>query len=293
MDWAKAKTILIAVFLAINIFLAYIIIGANTGSVSHVDSERVKQATGYLAEKGIVVKGQVPEKKSDMPPITVKQKLFSTEDIKGSLFASEEKTVESVDGSTVKINGKNIEVSIRNRRELFYTDNSIRPASIIDEKVCRESIEKFLSRLGMQDDASIRRVGDLEGYKRFIYTQSFKGAAIYNSLMEFYVNNDGIQRARVVWFETVKQAGKRKEVISPVIAMLYMPEHNNKSTTPSKEVLDIQQGYYFGTGASDQVDVSVVEEGTAFPVWRITTDRDIIYINAYNEKVEGIEKARE
>jgi len=37
-------------------------------------------------------------------------------------------------------------------------------------------------------------------------------------------------------------------------------------------------------------DVSEVVEGTAFPVWKIKTDRDIIYINAYNEKVEGIEK---
>jgi len=183
----------------------------------------------------------------------------------------------------VKLTGKNIEISIKDRRELYYTDSSIKPAAAIDEKVCRKNIEEFLGRLGMKDDANIRKVEDLEGYKRFIYVQSFKGAAIFNSTMEFYVNNDGMHRA---------QAGKKTEVISPVIALLYLPEYNKKSIVPSKEVLEIQQGYYFGTGASDQVDVSVVEEGTAFPVWKITTDRDIIYINAYNEKVEGIEKAK-
>jgi hypothetical protein len=108
--------------------------------------------------------------------------------------------------------------------------------------------------------------------------------------MEFHVNNSGVKKARIVWFETVKQSGKKTDVISPLIALLYLPKHNENSTIPSKEVLDIQQGYYFGTGEIGQVDVSKVEEGTAFPVWKITTNRDIIYINAYNEKVEGIEK---
>ncbi|MGE5678281.1 MAG: hypothetical protein ACM3ZR_09530, partial [Pseudomonadota bacterium] len=63
------------------------------------------------------------------------------------------------------------------------------------------------------------------------------------------------------------------------------------SLLPSREVLGIEQGYYFSTGAKDQVDVSKVEEGTAFPVWKITTDKYMIYINAYDGKAEGVEKA--
>jgi hypothetical protein len=188
--------------------------------------------------------------------------------------------------------GKTIEISLTDSRELNYIDSSIRPSVDIDEKVCRLKISEFLGRLGMKDDGSIKRVEDVKGYKRFVYSQSFKGAVIYNSLMEFYVNDSGIYRARIVWFETVRQSGKKTDVISPVIALLSVPEHNKNSILQSKEILEIQQGYYFGTGAKEQVDVSVVEEGTAFPVWKITTDRDIIYVNAYNEKVEGVEKAR-
>lgn len=291
MDWAKAKTILIAVFLAVNMFLAYIIFEASTGSIGYVDSEKIKLITDYLAEKDISVAGQVPTKKTDMPSITVKYKLFRKEDIE-SFFSQKEKVEESISGSTVKLKGKNIEISIKDSRELNYADSSINQLETIDEKACRKNIEDFLDRLGMKDNADIRMTEDLEGYKRFAYVQSFKGAAIYNSIMEFYVNDSGIQRARIVWFETVRQAGKKTEVISPVIALLYLPEHNKNSTIPSKEMLEIQQGYYFGTGESNQLDVSKVEEGTAFPVWRITTEEDIIYINAYNEKVEGIEKAR-
>ena len=33
-----------------------------------------------------------------------------------------------------------------------------------------------------------------EGFKKFIYSQSFKGTVIYNNVMEFYVNDSGVQR---------------------------------------------------------------------------------------------------
>ena len=292
MDWAKAKTILIAVFLAINIFLAYMIIGANTGNIGYVDGERVKQITDYLAEKNITMKGQVPLKKADMPSITVKYKLFSKDEIAERIFSPEAKAEGSIEGSTVKLSGGSQEVSIKDSRELSYIDSSIKPAATIDQKVCSKHIVEFLARLGLKDDANIRQVEDLEGYKRFIYGQSFKGAVIYNSVMEFYVNDVGVHRAKIVWFDTVKQASKKANVISPEIALLSLPKQYKDSAARSVKVLEVQQGYYFGTGTSGQVDTSKVEEGTAFPVWKLATDRDIIYINAYNEKVEGVEKAR-
>jgi regulatory protein YycI of two-component signal transduction system YycFG len=292
MDWAKAKTILITVFLAINIFLGYMIISANTGSIGYVDGERVKQITNYLAEKNITVKGQVPLKKTDMPSITVKYKLFNKADIAERFFLPEIKVEESTEGSTVKLSGDSLEVSIKDSRELLYIDSGIKPSAAIDQKICSNHIKEFLNRLGLKDDANIRQAEDVEGYKRFVYEQSFKGAIIYNSLMEFYVNDSGVQRARIIWFDTIKQASKKASVISPEIALLYLSKHYEDSVAQSIEVLEIQQGYYFGTGASGQVDTSKVEEGTAFPVWKITTDRDMIYINAYNEKVESVEKAR-
>ncbi|NLK35707.1 MAG: hypothetical protein GX301_09775 [Gracilibacteraceae bacterium] len=290
MDWAKAKTILIIVFTAVNIYLGYIIFEAGTGGISYVDNEKAKQITDYLAEKDITVTGNIPRKKTDMPPIIVKYKLFNKEDIKGSFFSEGNMTEELISKDIVKLKGKNVEISIKNNRELYYLDSGIRPAETIDEKACRKNIGQFLNRLNMTDDADAIVSEDVEGFKKFIYSQSFKGTVIYNSVMEFYVNDSGVQRARIIWFDTMRQAGKKTEVISPLIALLYLPEHNKNNMPQSKEVQEIRQGYYFGTGAGDQVDVSEVVEGTAFPVWRIKTEKDIIYINAYNEKVEGIEK---
>lgn len=292
MDWAKAKTILIAVFLAINAFLGYVILGGNTGNIGYVDSENIKRVTDYLAEKNITMTGKIPDRKTDMSSLSVKYKLFSKEDILETLFSPEEEVAETVEGSTVRLVGKAVEASVTDSRELNYIDNSIRPSVNIDEKVCSLKIDEFLGRLDMKEDGSIKRVEDVEGYKRFVYSQSFKGAVIYNSTMEFYANDSGIYKATLVWFETVRQAGKKADVVSPVVALLSVPEHNKNNIFPSKEVIEIQQGYYFGTGVKEQLDVSAVVEGTAFPVWKITTDRDIIYINAYNEKVEGVEKAR-
>jgi len=292
MDWAKAKTILIAVFLAINVFLGYIIIGTNVGNIGYVDSEKVKKITDYLAEKNIMVKGQVPLKKTEMPLITVKYKFFSKDDIVARFFMPDKKAVESVQGNTVTLKGDNLEISIKDSRELQYLDNSIKPAAAIDEKTCSKNIEMLLNKLGLKVNTSIIRVEELDGYRKFTYEQTFKGAPVFNSVMEFYVNDSGIHKARIVWFDTLKQVGRKDSVISPEIALLYLPEHYKEIAAAGVSVLDIKQGYYFGIGASGQVDTSQVEEGTAFPVWKITTDRDIIYINAHNEKVEGVEKAR-
>lgn len=293
MDWAKAKTILIAVFLAGNIFLAYMIVGANNGNVGHVDEEKIKLVTEYLSEKNINVKDQIPTKKVAMPSITVKYKLFKKEDLVEQIFSPEEAVFESIEGNTLKFKGNNIEASIKNSRELYYMDNSIKPSEAIEEKACSKKIAEFLDRLGMKDDANIRRVQDIEGYKKFTYGQSFKGVPIYNTIMEFYVNDAGVYKANIVWFETIKQAGAKSDVISPVIALLVLPGYLEESGEMSLEVLEVQQGYHFGTGSIGQMDTSKVEEGTAFPVWKIATNRDIIYVNAYNEKVEAVEKARD
>lgn len=292
MDWAKAKTILIAVFLAINVFLAYMIIGANTGSIGYVDSEKVEQITGYLAEKNIRVDGKIPLRKTDLPSITVKYRLFGKDEVTAKIFRQGEQVTETVAGNEVKLEGSGLEVTIKDNRELYYINNNIKPAGEIDQKTCDRHIEELLKKLGLGYSSSIRRVEDLEGYKRYVFEQAFKGTVIYNSVMEFYVNNDGVQRARIVWFDTLKQAGRKDGVISPEVALLYLPRYYKDSTTKRIDVLEVQQGYYFGTGANGQVDTSMVEEGTAFPVWKITTNKDIFYINAYNEKVEGVEKAR-
>jgi regulatory protein YycI of two-component signal transduction system YycFG len=292
MDWAKAKTILIAVFLAINAFLAYMIITANTGSIGYVDGEKVKQITGYLSEKNITVKGQVPLRKFDLPSIWVKHNLFDKAEISSKLFQQGEKAAEAAEDSTVKLTGGSREIIIKDNKELSYFDSSIMPLSDINEKDCIRHIKEFLGKLGLEDNASIRYTEKLEGYRRYIYKQAFKGYVLYNSEMEFYVNDYGVQRASIVWFDTIRQAGKKAAVISPEIAMLYLKEHYKHQPARSTEVIGVEQGYYFGVGDSEQVDTALVEEGTAFPVWKITTDRDIIYINAYNEKVEGVEKAR-
>lgn len=290
MDWAKAKTILIVAFLVINIFLAYMIFEGGTGYIDYVDGEKVKLITDYLAQKNIKVTGQVPKRMMDMTSITVKYKLFEKEDIRKSFFSTEENIEELVNDGTVKLRGNNLEIGIKDNRELLYTDSSIKPMTEANEKVCKGKIEEFLKRLGMRNDANIRMVEDIEGYKKFTYRQSFRGMAVYNSIMEFYVNDYGVHKAKIIWFETMKQAGKMLNVISPEIALLALPKLYEDSMESELKVLEIQQGYYFGTGANGQVDVSEVVEGTAFPVWKITTDRDIIYINGYNEKVESMEK---
>ncbi|MGE5631501.1 MAG: two-component system regulatory protein YycI [Caulobacteraceae bacterium] len=293
MDWAKAKTILIAVFLVINIFLAYMIIGAGNLSVGNVDKEKAKEIIDYLADNKIFFKGEIPDKKTNLPSITVKYKLFYKDEVIKKLFSSNEAVEEKTDSSSIMLKNSRLEVQIKNNRELSYLDKSIKPGiSGIDEKACRKNIDKFLQILGMNiNSRDIESVEDGSGYKRYVVKQTYKRFTIYNSLMKFYVNETGVYKAQIVWFDTVKPANNKTSVISPVVALLSLPAQYKDNTGSGIYVTNIEQGYYFGTGANKQVDTSKIEEGTAFPAWKITTSRDLIYINAYNNRIEGLERA--
>lgn len=294
MDWAKAKTILIVVFLTINIFLGYMIIGTGSGSIGYVDSQKIQEAANYLADKKIIIRGEVPRKKTDLTSVTVKYKLFYKKDIVESLFLPNDKIEEIRDENILTLKNADIRIHIKDDRELFYMDNAVKPVlSEIDEKASKENIYNFLGKLGMKvKDMGIVSAGEEAGYKKYTFEQRYKGFVIYNSRMEFYVNDNGIYKASIIWFDTVKQANKGGHVVSSLDALSTIFDYYKDDIGTGLDVLSIEQGYYFGIGAKEQVDTSKIEEGTAFPVWKITTSREVIYINANNKRIEGLEKAK-
>lgn len=295
MDWAKAKTILIAVFLGINIFLGYMIIGSGSGSIGRIDSRKIQETTEYLTENKINVKTEVPDRKTDLPPVTVKYKLFKKDSIVKNFFPPNEEIEEFRDENGLILNNGDIQIQIMEGKEFYYQDNGIKPsADETDERTARKNIDSFIEKLGIKPGSTrIISAGKVGGYSKYVFEQLYRGFVIYNSRMEFYVNNNGIHKAGIVWFDTVKQANKTGSVVSSLDALSTMFDYYKENIGQGVGVLGIEQGYYFGIGVGKQVDTSKIEEGTAFPVWKITTDRDLIYVNGYNKHIEGLEKAGE
>lgn len=293
MDWARAKTILIVVFLAIDIFLGYMIIGTRNGNTVYIDSQKIQEVTDYLTGKGIEIKGEIPQKKTDMPSITVKYKLFNKKEITEKILSASDEIKEIYTDSFLTMETKDVQIQLKNGREFNYLNKAIKPVfSEIDEKQCKKNIDSFIQKLGIENSGmDIVSIEEENGYAKYVYRQKYRGYVIYNSRMEYYVNDNGISKANIVWFNTINQASKNGVVVSPLDALLTMYDHYKEDIDGGFAVLGIEQGYYFGTGAEKKLDTSKIEEGTAFPVWRINTNRGLIYINAYNKIIEGMEKA--
>ena len=295
MDWARAKTILIVVFLAINIFLGYMIIGTKNGNTVYIDSQKIQEVTDYLSGKGIEVKGEIPRKKVDMPSITVTYKLFNNKEIAEKLLLANDKIKETDTDSSLTMETEDIQIKIKNGRELNYLNKTVEPVfSEIDEKLCKKNIYGFIQKLGIENSGmDIVSAEEENGYMKYVYRQKYRGYVIYNSRMEYIVNDHGISKANIVWFNTINQVSKSGTVVSPLDALLTVYDYYKDDIGQGFAVLGMEQGYYFGTGTEKKLDTSKIEEGTAFPVWRINTSMGLIHVNAYNKRIEGVEKASE
>ena len=73
MDWSKAKTILIIVFLILNIFLGGNLWLKNSakGEVTIVSTKEIDEAKKILKQEGIIIEADIPKKISPQPFLTV------------------------------------------------------------------------------------------------------------------------------------------------------------------------------------------------------------------------------
>ncbi|MCK9218106.1 MAG: two-component system regulatory protein YycI, partial [Firmicutes bacterium] len=118
-----------------------------------------------------------------------------------------------------------------------------------------------------------------------MYNQVYKNQFIDKTFLDMKVTNNGVAYMKMLWFESIENGKTKNEVIPPTKALLKLSEFY-REMEGTIIVEDISQGYYFGSKIEQPFDVQSVEEGTAIPVWRISTNMGKIYINAYNGTIE-------
>ena len=110
-----------------------------------------------------------------------------------------------------------------------------------------------------------------------------------NAQIELIATEEGVVSANINWFQWIK-AGKRINITTPVVALLKAYEKRGQEEQDKNSIVikEIRQGYYFNTNMQNDIASSVALEGTVPPMWVIVSDKNEIYINAYNEKQERI-----
>lgn len=288
MNWSKAKTILIIVFLIADIFLFYV---TYTGDISNngiIGKNSMAQIIEHLENQGILVKSFIPSKGNPSPLLYVKYKLLNKEEAKEIFFDLDDNIIVKENEQKISMESSKILLEMLSNGDIFYLNKSLnnKDDGNIDEAQAQKNIDEFLKLLDIDQNDAIVVNKVIEDNSIIIrYNQSYKNQFIDNTYLEIKTTNKGVAYVKMLWFESVKNGKTKNEVISPIKALMKLSElYRQVERTVTVE--DISQGYYFSFNIEQAFDVKSVEEGTAIPVWRIKTDLGNIYINAYNGTVE-------
>lgn len=285
MNWSRAKTILIVVFLIADIFLYYV---SYRGDIGNSGEEDISKVLEYLASHNIKVNGSIPDKGNPASLLYVKYKILSVEEVKEIFFNSDDDIDIKESGQKVLMENDTILLELQNNGEIFYLDKSLNKIDNkpVDEAKATKNIDTFLKLLNISlDEASAVQKDAKDNYIKLKYNQNYKNRFLDKSYLEIKAVDDGISYAKILWFESIQNGKTKNEVISPVKALLKLAELYDIDNTEIN-VDEISQGYYFSNTMEKTFAARYVIEGNAVPVWRVKTNVGNIYINGYNGTVE-------
>lgn len=294
MNWSRAKTILIILFLIADIFLFHELYSESLESKSRAEQANAEEVIKFLEKQGISVKCNIPKASSPKTTLTVKYKYIDSQYALDTFFDSpKDVAIKTYEDRTV-MEDKNIYIEINKNGEFTYTNKKLmrNRTNEVDEETALNNMKEFLKKVDIDDKDIYSSSKNLEeGYLKINCSQGYKGTFLDESYLEILATKEGIAYMKMLWFEVENNGKNKNEIIHPMKALMELAEEmENKSDEDKKHLVisDISLGYYFDTD-KEQVegfDVIEVEEGTAIPAWRIKTDMGNIYINAYNGAVE-------
>ncbi len=285
MNWSKAKTILIIVFLIADIFLFYVTYtGDISGKTAEEDATKVLE---YMENQGISVKVPIPVKSTTASLLYVKYIMLERAEAKTLFFDSDESVDIKETAQKLIMESEEVILELNNNGEIFYLNKRLnKNKEIVEEESALKSAVSFLKKFNIDfDDGMMVKKTKGDGYVSYRVSQSYKGQFIDNTYAEVKAVNEGIAYAKILWFESIQNGKTKNKVISPVKALMKLTELNSTGED-NVSVEEISLGYYFNNNMEKTFAVDSVVEGNAVPVWRFKTEVGNIYINAYNGTVE-------
>lgn len=287
MDWKRAKNILIVMFLIVDLFLAYQLFVISRKQYIYINNDEIESVMQYLNSKNIRLTAEIPSKVFVSPPLKVKYQEFKEADIKSKIFEAGNFSVTDNEESYTVSDGT-VEVEVKNHVYLSFTDKSIslEPTNV-DEDKCIDNAYKFIEKLGINTSNKYIKAKEIHSnYVRLVLGQEYKGIPVENSYVDIMATEYGIASAKVNWFEYIKP-GKKENITTPVVALLSASKRKGTSTEPVT-ISQIKQGYYYSLDTADKKSENLVQAGTVYPMWVISYNKNEIYVNAYNEKIERV-----
>ncbi len=274
MDWAKVKTILIIVFLIVNIFLMMKVVEKSCRR--ELKADEIQSVTSLLSQNNIILQQQMPTKISFMPRIKTTNEIAEGDWLADKLIGSGKWT--KVQGQTNEtiytFEDKKLKVGVNGRFNYTINKGPDKLQLNSEDKV-KEYIYNILRLYTTIENYTLESlVKGRDGYELKLSCY-YKDNEIFNNYVEAKVNDSGqiILTHGLVSFDGF--VGKPKKV-TPVDALIELIKSVERSSqTTVREVL---LGYYADVNKNQEV----IKYGEADPAWKIITDKGTYIFDGYN-----------
>ena len=276
MYWSRVKTILIILFLCINIFLLVSMMVTINDTIT-ISQDTVENTIQVLKQNNIKVdRSIIPTKMHDLP-ILVMENLLSNPDIFAEKILGKDFTKST--GEEIYIYTAGDKYLTINGCVFEYVDKSPKePIANLNvdnaQKYANETLEKFnLASKYMVLD-SVEKIG--EGWYRLIFFQRFEDYDILGCDVIMDISDQGLRKVSGTLLIPKEFTGQ-KYPIRHITSILieFMKDPQRPKDTPVT-IVDISLEYWMDTSRIN------VKQAPAIPMWKISTDKGDFKYRATN-----------
>jgi len=250
MEWHRAKTILIILFLCVNIFLLSILVNSN--NKSGFDKEGLNN---LLAKNNITVD------QSNLPhPDT---RIFVPEfyGVNDEIIRFFIPKIQKVDGTTYSNAGKTLIVE---GNKISYTDASPTDISFrnINTRNIKSKLKPALTALGVYKHAVLENVSASDGMYLAEFSYRIDKHEIFYSRLTFLISSRGIMKCEGAIYSTNKKSGYSYEINTSETILVQFSQNYKDSPT---NITSVRLGLYI-------LDYENALTTQAIPAYEISTD---------------------
>ena len=267
MDWSKAKTILIGVFIFLNSFLLYM----NVHSGNSKDSSfELKQSTLKILEKrGVVLDCKVPVTNGEAKMLNYEEVTYNKEKILNKIFSKHEGIKEEELKKEYIKDGIKIVFRSHNSME-YFNENPDSNVNINSEAQLKQAVIKFLKGLSIPIPEHVLYKIEKQNEKsaRIVLRQKVGEYILFNEWITADISNKGINHLKHRYINILGSEPGQKKLI-PAYKILLVNADNNMGGN----IKSIDLGYKINQ--TQQKNESFIS-----PVWLITTNKGEYYFEA-------------
>lgn len=275
MDWNKSKTILIAAFIVVNIFLLAIVFNYNISGNKYgsFEEEFINDVLTKLESKNINVDCDIPTRFYSLPLLEIEFEIIKPENEIIKNFLGENIEVEP--DKFIYKNKNNEILEFVNNKLLIYTKRDAIPSEMLDKETVNNQIQNFLA----EKEVTIEEYDKVSEYYKngvyyTIYHKKYENYCIENSYIKIYNDSLGVYKFEIQQVENINAKEGKIEVTVASEALLRLMIYDDIN---NKTIKDIKLCYY--TVEDENWDKIV--KTNADPTWKVIFDD-----NTYHYLVE-------